>query len=61
MELDYEKLLAEDHELTEAERTLIMMAYHKQVVEWVIDGVVYPVVNFIAMICMLYLICTFTN
>lgn len=53
MNLDYEKLLAEDHELTDIEREMIIVAYHKQVVEWFMDGIVFPVIYFIAIICVL--------
>ena len=53
MNLDYEKLLAEDHELTDVEREMIIVAYHKMVVEMFMDGVVFPLIYFIAIICVL--------
>lgn len=51
MELDYEKLLAEDHELTDAERGMIIVEYHRRVVEWFMDGVVFPFVYLASVIC----------
>lgn len=53
MNLDYEKLLAEDHELTEFERALIIEAYHKMVVEMFMDGVVFPIAYLVAVFCAL--------
>ena len=56
MELDYEKLLAEDHKLTDIERELIIVAYHRQVLEWFMDGIVFPLVYLVAIICLLRLV-----
>lgn len=53
MNLDYEKLLAEDHELTEVERELIMAAYNRMVVEMFMDGVVFPIAYLVAVFCAL--------
>lgn len=56
MELDYKNLLAEDHVLTDAERELIMVAYHRQVVEWFMDGIVFPLVYLASVICAMRLV-----
>ena len=53
MNLDYEKLLAEDHELTEVERELISASNHKMVVEMFMDGVVFPMAYLVAVFCAL--------
>jgi len=53
MELNYEKLLDPDYEWTERERAEFIVAYHKQVVEWFMDGIVFPVVYFAAVICIM--------
>lgn len=59
--VDFKKLLRDDYVWTEQDRLEFIVAYHKQVVEWVIDGVVFPVVYLIAGFCLLNFICTFIN
>lgn len=56
MELDYEKLLSEDHVLTDSERGMIIVAYHKKVVEWFMDGIVFPFVYLASVICAIRLL-----
>lgn len=56
MELDYEKLLSEDHVLSDAEREMIIVVYHKKVVEWFMDGIVFPFVYLASVICAIKLV-----